>query len=134
MSNTTVDNAHIIKSDEIQQDKPLDIAQFFYAQPTPPVNLNVFQDGALFTGDSIQWLHNVKDESIDMVFADPPYNIRKASWDSFASQEQYISWSMQWISQASRILKPTGSLYICGFSEILADIKHPAMEYFNSCS
>ena len=40
---------------------------------------------------------------------------------------------MQWIAQAARILKPTGSLYICGFSEILADLKHPAMKYFSGC-
>jgi len=40
---------------------------------------------------------------------------------------------LQWISEASRILKPTGSLYICGFSEILADLKHPAMHYFSGC-
>ena len=31
------------------------------------------------------------------------------------------------------ILKPTGSLYVCGFSEILADLKHPSMRYFSSC-
>ncbi len=31
------------------------------------------------------------------------------------------------------MLKPTGSLYICGFSEILADLKHPTSKYFNSC-
>ena len=41
---------------------------------------------------------------------------------------------MQWISEASRILKPTGSLYICGFSEILADLTHPAMRYFSGCN
>ena len=35
--------------------------------------------------------------------------------------------------EAARILKPTGSLYICGFSEILADLKHPASRYFASC-
>ncbi len=33
----------------------------------------------------------------------------------------------------SRILKPTGSLYVCGFSEILADLKHPASKYFKGC-
>ncbi|GEM_PF-2685639 len=36
-----------------------------------------------------------------------------------------ISYWVQWISQASRVLKPAGSLYVCGFSEILADLKHP---------
>jgi len=40
---------------------------------------------------------------------------------------------MQWIEQAARVLKPTGSMYVCGFSEILADIKHPAMRLFKSC-
>ncbi len=71
--------------------------------------------------------------SVDIVFADPPYNIKKADWDTFESQEKYIQWSMQWIEEAARVLKPTGSLYICGFSEILADLKHPASRLFKSC-
>jgi len=90
-------------------------------------------NGSLFQGDSIEWLRSLESETVDLIFADPPYNINKADWDSFESQEQYIAWSMQWIEQAARILKPTGTLYICGFSEILADIKHPAMQYFKSC-
>ncbi|HEY9596976.1 MAG TPA: site-specific DNA-methyltransferase, partial [Cyanophyceae cyanobacterium] len=64
---------------------------------------------------------------------DPPYNIKKAEWDNFESQQYYVEWSLQWIEQASRILKPTGSLYVCGFSEILADIKHPALHFFEGC-
>ena len=91
------------------------------------------KNGMLFTGNSLQWLKSLQDESIDMIFADPPYNIKKADWDKFDSQEEYIKWSLQWISEASRILKPTGSLYICGFSEILADLKHPAMRYLSGC-
>ena len=91
------------------------------------------KNGMLFTGNSLQWLKSLQDESIDMIFADPPYNIKKADWDKFDSQEEYIEWSLQWISEVSRILKPTGSLYICGFSEILADLKHPAMRYFSGC-
>jgi site-specific DNA-methyltransferase (adenine-specific) len=91
------------------------------------------ENGALFTGDSLQWLKGICDESVDLVFADPPYNIKKADWDKFESQEEYIQWSLKWIKEASRILKPSGSLYICGFSEILADLKHPAMRYFSNC-
>ena len=89
--------------------------------------------GGLWQGNSIEWLKSLNDESIDLIFADPPYNIKKANWDSFESQEEYIKWSLQWIEQAARILKPTGTLYICGFSEILADLKHPASKYFKSC-
>jgi site-specific DNA-methyltransferase (adenine-specific) len=91
------------------------------------------QNGLLFTADSLEWLKSVKSESIDLCFSDPPYNIAKADWDKFESQEQYLEWSISWISEAARVLKPTGSLYICGFSEILADLKHPAMKYFNCC-
>jgi site-specific DNA-methyltransferase (adenine-specific) len=87
-------------------------------------------NGKLYQGNSIDWLSSLENESVDLVFADPPYNIKKANWDHFASQDAYIEWSMQWIKEVSRILKSSGSFYICGFSEILADIKKPAMAYF----
>lgn len=89
--------------------------------------------GTLFCGDSLQWLATLDKASVDLVFADPPYNIKKAGWDTFASQDDYIDWSMQWIQQAARILKPSGCLYIMGFSEILADLKRPALQYFQAC-
>lgn len=113
--------------------KATDMSGFFRDHKLPDQNVTGFSDGALFTGDSIEWMKTINDESIDMVFAAPPYNIKKADWDDFGSQEHYIEWSMRWIEQASRILKPTGSLYVCGFSEILADLKHPSMRYFSSC-
>jgi site-specific DNA-methyltransferase (adenine-specific) len=98
-----------------------------------PILFYKHPDGELWQGNSIEWLKSMNDESIDLIFADPPYNIKKANWDSFESQEEYIKWSLQWIEQAARILKPKGTLYICGFSEILADLKHPASKYFKSC-
>ncbi len=90
-------------------------------------------NGRLYQGNSFDWLESLDDASVDLVFADPPYNIKKADWDNFESQEKYIEWSIKWITQASRVLKPTGSLYVCGFSEILADLKHPASKYFKHC-
>lgn len=68
-----------------------------------------------------------------MIFADPPYNIQKAAWDTFESQAAYVEWSLQWIAEAARVLKPTGTLYICGFSEIIADLKLPASRFFRGC-
>ena len=73
-------------------------------------NFHEHPNGKLYQGNSIDWLASLDDDSIDLVFADPPYNIKKADWDSFESQEHYITWSILWISQASRVLKPTGSL------------------------
>ncbi len=90
-------------------------------------------NGSLYQGTTIEWLKSLPENSIDLIFADPPYNLKKADWDNFASQEIYIEWSIEWIQEASRILKPTGAMFVCGFSEILADIKHPALKYFHSC-
>lgn len=89
--------------------------------------------GTLFCGDSLTWLKTLPDASVDLVVADPPYNLKKADWDHFESQDIYIAWSLRWISEAARLLKSTGSLYIMGFSEILADLKRPAHKYFASC-
>ena len=83
-------------------------------------------NGTLYQGDALDWLKTLADESVDLVFADPPYNIKKADWDDFESQENYIEWSLVWIREVSRILTKDGSFYICGFSEVLADLKHPA--------
>lgn len=89
--------------------------------------------GELYNYDAIKYLKQLESNSIDLIFADPPYNIKKAEWDSFANQKEYVAWSMEWISEAQRVLKRTGSLYICGFSEILADIKWSASHLFAGC-
>ena len=89
--------------------------------------------GSLYSGDSIEWMKSIGSETVDLIFADPPYNIKKADWDSFESDEEYIRWSIQWISEASRILKPEGTMFVCGFSEILANLRHPASQYFSGC-
>ena len=101
----------------------LSLPQLFYTHP----------NGGLWVGDAVTWLRSLENESVDLVFADPPYNIKKAEWDTFESQRHYVDWSLEWIEQAARILKPTGTLYVCGFSEILADLKLPASRFFAGC-
>jgi len=97
--------------------------ELFYSHP----------NGEIWLGDAIYWLRSQPNESVDLIFADPPYNIKKAEWDTFESQEQYVDWSVRWIEEAARLLKPTGTLYIFGFSEILADLKLPASRFFRGC-
>lgn len=89
--------------------------------------------GKLFQVDAIEYLTSLPSNSVDLIFADPPYNIKKAQWDTFKSQKEYVDWSMAWIEQAHRVLKPIGSLYVCGFSEILADLKWSASHLFAGC-
>jgi len=47
----------------------------------------VYESGTnvLYEGDSIEWLKSLGDETVDLVFADPPYNIKKSDWDKFES-------------------------------------------------
>ena len=95
-----------LKGEKQQIAPDSDIPELYYKHP----------NGELWKGDSIKWLKSLEDESVDMIFADPPYNIKKADWDSFENQEEYIKWSMLWIEETARILKPKGTLFICGFS------------------
>ena len=103
------------------------------AKSGEPQEYYVHPHGKLWLGDSLKWLCRLPPQSVDLIFADPPYNIGKADWDHFQSQDQYVSWSTQWIEMAAAALQPTGSLYICGFSEILADLRRPAARYFDHC-
>ncbi len=100
-----------------------------------PANEPFFETehGKLYHQDAIAFLKKLEDQSVDLIFADPPYNINKAEWDSFVSQKAYVDWSMEWITEAQRVLTHRGSLFICGFSEILADIKWAAAHLFKGC-
>lgn len=89
--------------------------------------------GKLYNLDVLDFFNMLPAQSVHLIFADPPYNIKKAEWDTFESQKKYIDWSLKWIKEAERVLHPTGSLYICGFSEILADIKWAASQLFKGC-
>ncbi|SHE53331.1 site-specific DNA-methyltransferase (adenine-specific) [Arenibacter palladensis] len=91
------------------------------------------QRGQLFKIDAIEFLQSLESESVDMIFADPPYNIKKAEWDTFSSQKEYVDWSLRWIKEAHRVLTKNGTLYICGFSEILADLKWASSGLFPGC-
>lgn len=69
-------------------------------------------------------MQKIPDESVDVVLCDPPYNIGKDFGNESDKQElkSYVAWCELWLNEAVRILKPTGTLYIYGFSEILAHI------------
>lgn len=90
-------------------------------------------NGRLWVGDAVAWLKTLPSESVDLACADPPYGLKKAEWDTFESQQAYVDWSLTWIAEVARVLKPTGTLYVCGFSEILADLRLPASRHFQGC-
>ncbi|RMG15661.1 MAG: site-specific DNA-methyltransferase [Planctomycetota bacterium] len=78
--------------------------------------------GVLWRGCGVAWLEAAPEGSVDLVVADPPYNLGKAAWDRLGTLEDYLEWSARWIEAARRALRPTGSLYVMGFSEVLAHV------------
>ena len=67
-------------------------------------------------GDAIDILsHQIDDASIDLIFADPPYNIGEdfnGCKDKWNTEEEYLGWCYQWLDLCIRKLKPNGSLYV----------------------
>jgi site-specific DNA-methyltransferase (adenine-specific) len=72
--------------------------------------------------DSLLVLPTLEDNSAQIILADPPYNIGKDFGNNSDKQtlEDYLIWCEKWIKECIRILKPNGTMFIYGFSEILA--------------
>ncbi len=89
--------------------------------------------GSLFCGDSVAWLATLPESSVHLVIADPPYGVGKAEWDTFESRQEYVRWARGWFEQVARVLRPDGSAYVMGYSEVLADLKWAAGDLFSGC-
>jgi site-specific DNA-methyltransferase (adenine-specific) len=72
--------------------------------------------------DCIEGLSKMQDNSADCIIIDPPYNIGKDFGNNKTKTEifQYVEWSKKWITEAERVLAPSGTMFVYGFSEILA--------------
>jgi modification methylase len=92
-----------------------------------PLNLTT---NRILHGDCLAELAKLPDASVDLVFADPPYNLQLAgdllrpndtrvdgvdqAWDKFASFAEYDTFSRAWLGEAQRVLKPNGALWVIG--------------------
>ncbi len=81
-------------------------------------------------GDCIEQLAKLPSKSVDLVFADPPYNLQLGgdlhrpdnskvdacddAWDQFASFEAYDKFTIAWMTEAKRVLKDDGALWVIG--------------------
>lgn len=64
----------------------------------------------------------IPDESVDLVFVDPPYNIGKnfsGNKDLWASDKEYVEWCHTWIDLCIKKLRPTGSMYLMGATQFI---------------
>ncbi len=65
-------------------------------------------------GDSIEVMKKIPDNSIDVTFADPPFNLKKKynSYHDKHEVDDYLSWCKQWLHEIVRITKPTGAIFV----------------------
>ena len=73
------------------------------------------QQHKIIQGDSIEELQKLENESIDLIFADPPYNIGKnfnGHLDKWETDELYLEWCYKWLDLCIQKLKPNGSFYV----------------------
>jgi adenine-specific DNA-methyltransferase len=81
----------------------------------PTVEIFKGSNATIFFGDVFPSLDQIADFSVDLIFADPPYNIGKRFGtfiDSWTSDEEYAEWCYQWLGKCLKKLKPSGSLYV----------------------
>ena len=93
--------------------------------PTKPLPLN-----QILMDDCVAAMASLPDACVDMVFADPPYNLQLGGdlfrpeggrvdavdndWDKFDSNAAYDAFSRAWMAEARRILKPNGTMWVIG--------------------
>jgi site-specific DNA-methyltransferase (adenine-specific) len=71
--------------------------------------------GHAFQADCVDFLQTVESETVDLAFADPPFNLGKkysSGIDDSVTQDEYIDWCKAWLDEMIRTLKPGGSLFL----------------------
>ncbi|MDD3819071.1 MAG: site-specific DNA-methyltransferase [Actinomycetota bacterium] len=94
-------------------------------------------DFALILGDSLELLKKIDRDSIDMIFADPPYflsndgitcmsgrmvSVNKGNWDKSSGVEENFKFNLEWLGECRRILKKDGTVWVSGTSHIIYSI------------
>ncbi|NOS89413.1 MAG: adenine-specific DNA-methyltransferase [Methylococcaceae bacterium] len=76
----------------------------------------------IYNGDCFDCLHDIENESVDLIFADPPYNIGKKFGDfldDWPSDKHYAEWCYNWLELCIQKLKPNGSLYVMSSTQAM---------------
>ncbi len=84
----------------------------------------------IYQQDCVEGMKKLESNSIDLIFADPPYNLQLRNelyrpnqskvntvndhWDNFETFTHYDDFSEKWLSECKRVLKPTGSIWVIG--------------------
>lgn len=83
--------------------------------------------GKLFQGDCLDLLGQLPDTSVELVFADPPFNLGKSygkNINDSLMREEYLSWCETWIKECTRVLSPGGAFYLFNIPKWNIELGH----------
>jgi DNA modification methylase len=83
------------------------------------------QIGRVHQGDCVELMRRVDTGTVDLVFADPPFNIgyEYDQYDDRREDEAYLSWTQSWMTEVHRVLRPTGTFWLAIGDEYAAELK-----------
>jgi modification methylase len=97
---------------------------------TTPMGADSLPLNRILAGDCIEVMNALPENSVDLIFADPPYNLQLKGdlhrpdnskvdavdddWDQFDSFRAYDEFTTEWLKAARRILKPNGAIWVIG--------------------
>ena len=100
------------------------------ARPKNSSAVSDLETDVILAGDCLEVMRGLPEESVDLIFADPPYNLQLKgdlhrpdnsrvdavddAWDRFASFAAYDAFSRDWLAAARRLLKPDGAIWVIG--------------------
>ncbi|MBI5207565.1 MAG: site-specific DNA-methyltransferase [Candidatus Firestonebacteria bacterium] len=109
---------------------------------------SVFYDNSepsirLLKGDCIEILNRARENSVDMIFADPPYflsnggitchagkmvSVNKGKWDKSKGIKESHEFNLKWLKACQRVLKPNGTIWVSGTTHIIYSIGYAMQE------
>jgi DNA modification methylase len=91
--------------------------------------------GKIHQGDCIKGLKKVPAGSVDLAFADPPFNIgfEYDEYDDRLGDDQYLAWSHDWMAEIHRVLKDNGTFWLAIGDEYAAELKIEAQKLGFHC-
>lgn len=92
--------------------------------PTDASNSSTLRN-TIVVGDCLESMASWPEASIDLIFADPPYNIgyKYDQYEDTRDDHEYVEWTFQWIDACARLLKPSGSMFILIGDEYAAETR-----------
>ena len=91
----------------------------------------------IYQGDCLEILGKIPQESVDLIFADPPYflsndgitchagrmvSVNKGAWDRSPGPEQMHAFNRSWLEAAQRVLAPNGTIWVSGTSHVIHSV------------